>query len=145
MKKNLLKRSFLLSLCVVCSTLSFGQTKADDVNGIDPGILPAPKSAEIYTFVEQPPESSVDVSAYFLKKLHCSAGDNKSAVNGRVIVQFVVNEDGTLSDYKLLRGLGGCDEEIKKAVMSMPKWKPGKQNGKPVKVRYSLPINLHFE
>lgn len=64
--------------------------------------------------------------------------DNK--IGGQVIMQFVVNIDGSLSDCKIMQDIGGgCGMQVLKAVKQMPKWKPGKQNGKPVPVRYTLP------
>ncbi|CAF0728577.1 unnamed protein product [Rotaria sordida] len=66
---------------------------------------------------------------------------------GTIYVTYVVNEDGTVSDVKILRGLSGpgakeCNAEAIRVVYAMPKWKPGKQNGKPVRVQYNLPIKF---
>lgn len=64
-------------------------------------------------------------------------------LQGKVYVEFVVNEHGHVVDVSILRGLGmGFDREAMRVVAAMPKWKPGLQNGKPVAVRYRLPI--HF-
>ena len=65
----------------------------------------------------------------------------REGIQGRVFVTFVVEEDGTLSDVKVLRGIGGgCDEEAVRVIESMPKWKPGKQRGKAVRVQFNMPI-----
>lgn len=65
---------------------------------------------------------------------------------GTVYVQFVVEKDGSISDVKVLRGIGGgCDEEAVRVVKSMPKWKPGKQRGQPVRVYYTLPIDFKIK
>ena len=62
-------------------------------------------------------------------------------IEGKVYVQFVVDKDGTLTDVKALKGIGaGCDEEAVRVIQEAPKWKPGKQRGRPVKVRMVLPI-----
>ena len=67
------------------------------------------------------------------------ARDNN--IQGRVYVSFVVEKDGSITDVKVLRGIGGgCDEEAVRVVKSMPKWSPGKQRGKAVRVRFNLPI-----
>jgi TonB family protein len=73
--------------------------------------------------------------------------DAKDAnLEGIVIVQFNVNEDGTLSDAEIARGLGmGCSEEALRVVKSMPDWIPGKQNGKNVKVKFTLPIRFKLK
>jgi protein TonB len=62
-------------------------------------------------------------------------------VEGKVFVQFVIDKDGSPSDITVLKGIGsGCDEEAVRVIKNMPKWTPGKQRGRPVKVRMSLPI-----
>ena len=67
------------------------------------------------------------------------ARDNN--IQGRVYVSFVVERNGSITDVKVLRGIGGgCDEEAIRVVKSMPKWSPGKQRGKSVRVRFNLPI-----
>ena len=64
-------------------------------------------------------------------------------ISGKVTVNFVVNKDGTISDAKILRGVDqAIDKEALRVVYSLPKWKPGKQGGKPVKVSYYLPISF---
>ena len=65
----------------------------------------------------------------------------ENGIQGRVILTFVVDEHGEIRDVKVLRGIGGgCDEEAVRVVKSMPKWKAGKQRGKPVRVQYNLPV-----
>lgn len=63
---------------------------------------------------------------------------------GRVICTFVVEKDGTITDIRILRGVSpGIDKEAVRVVSEMPKWNPGFQNGKPVRVRFTLPV--HFK
>lgn len=67
----------------------------------------------------------------------------KKHIEGVVHTTFVLNEDGTVSNAKVLRGIGeGCDEEALRLVNSMPVWTPGKQYGRPVKVQFNLPIRF---
>ena len=62
-------------------------------------------------------------------------------ISGRVFVNFVVEKDGSVDEVKVLRSIGGgCDEEAVRVVKSMPKWTPGKQKGKPVRVSYIIPF-----
>ena len=64
-----------------------------------------------------------------------------AGVQGRVFVSFVVEADGSVTEAKILRGIGsGCDKEALRVVNSMPKWSPGLHDGKPVRVQYNLPI-----
>jgi protein TonB len=62
-------------------------------------------------------------------------------ITGRVIVSFVVEKNGNLTDIKVLRGIGGgCDEEAVRVLKAAPSWKPGIQNGRSVRVQYTMPI-----
>jgi TonB family protein len=70
----------------------------------------------------------------------------RNKVSGKVYVGFVVEQDGSISHVKVLKGIGhGCDKEAMQVVAQMPKWKPGLINGKPVRVRFTLPFafNIH--
>ena len=67
----------------------------------------------------------------------------EKGIQGRVIVQFVVNKDGSIEDAKIVRSVDpNLDKEALRVVMSMPKWKPGKKDGKAVRVKYVLPVNF---
>jgi protein TonB len=71
--------------------------------------------------------------------------DNNS--QGRVLVQFVVNSDGSIQDVEVVRSSGDVylDNEAVRVVESMPEWKPGMQKGKTVRVKYRLPINFRLQ
>lgn len=70
----------------------------------------------------------------------------EGAAQGRVMVGFVINEDESISDVKVLRSLTPeCDEVAVKIVKGMPKWNPGKQNGKAVKTKYTVPVSFRTE
>jgi protein TonB len=70
----------------------------------------------------------------------------ETGISGTVIVTFVVEKDGAVTNAKILKGIGGgCDEEALRVVMAMPKWKSGKQNGVPVRVQFNLPIRFTLE
>ena len=67
----------------------------------------------------------------------------EAGIEGKVFVEFYIEGDGTVCDAKVLRGLGyGCDEEALRVIGLMPKWYPGKQRGKAVRVRYTLPVTF---
>jgi TonB family protein len=67
----------------------------------------------------------------------------ESGIQGRVFVTFAVEKDGSITNIRVLRGIGGgCDEEAIRVVKAMPKWIPGRQRGKPVKVQYNLPVKF---
>jgi TonB family protein len=80
---------------------------------------------------------------YLGKSLRYPALARENGTQGRVIIAFVVEKDGTLSDVKIAKGIGdGCDEEALRVINNCPPWKPGIQNGKPVRVAYSVPISF---
>lgn len=105
-----------------------------------------PTKPIIHPYVEQQPEPEYDLVAYLQKNLQYPDEAKQNTTQGRVILRFVVNEDGSISDIMLVRGIGsGCDEEAIRVVSSMPKWRPGKQNGTPVKVYFTQPISFKLE
>lgn len=100
--------------------------------------------AEIFKVVEEMPEfpgGAAKLLEYIGKNVKYPMMARESDIQGKVFVQFVVEPDGSISKVQLLRGIGGgCDEEAMRVVQSMPKWKPGKQRGAPVRVQYMVPI-----
>ena len=65
----------------------------------------------------------------------------ENGINGKVYVQFVVTKTGEVNDIKVIRGIGGgCDEEAVRVLKAAPSWKPGIQNGRSVRVQYTMPI-----
>ena len=71
----------------------------------------------------------------------------ENGIQGRVICQFVVNKDGSIVDVVAVRSSGeaSLDKEAIRVISSMPKWKPGKQRGKPVRVKYTVPVNFRLQ
>jgi protein TonB len=100
------------------------------------------KEPVIYTYVEKMPTTGYEFNKYLAENIHYPDTARMNNIQGRVIVKFVVNEDGSISDCTIIKGIGGgCDEEALRVAKNMPAWKnPGTQNGVPVKVYYSLPI-----
>lgn len=69
-----------------------------------------------------------------------------AGIQGKVFVEFVVDKDGSVEDVKVRRGVSpGLDKEAVRAVKSMPKWSPGKMNGKPVKCRFTIPVDFKLK
>lgn len=101
---------------------------------------------QIFTVVEQQPEFNGGYEAMinFIKKnLRYPASARRMGVDGTVYVQFVVGKDGSITEVKTIRGISAdCDREAERVVKQMPAWKPGRQNGKPVFVRFVLPIRF---
>ncbi|NVO21202.1 MAG: energy transducer TonB [Bacteroidetes bacterium] len=86
------------------------------------------------------------MAAYFKGAVKYPEEAKKKGVQGPVYIIFIVEKDGSLSETKVLKGIGsGCDEEALRAVKSMPKWQPGKQNGNPVRVQLHIPVNFKLD
>jgi protein TonB len=99
--------------------------------------------AKPVVYVEQMPQFVGDMGAYISSNLRYPESARTNGIDGRVLVQFVVNEDGSVTDARVVRGIGGgCDEEALRMVNGMPNWKPGRQNGTAVKVLFTLPIKF---
>ena len=103
---------------------------------------------EIFQIVEEMPSfpgGEQKLMEYVVKNVKYPQIAKETGIKGRVFVSFVVEPDGSVSNVKVLRGIGGgCDEEAMRVVKSMPKWKPGKQRGKAVRVSYMLPVNFQL-
>ncbi|GAB3321858.1 hypothetical protein GCM10027299_16910 [Larkinella ripae] len=104
------------------------------------------KKGDVFTVVEQNPEFPGGMPAlgrFITDNIRYPEAAKRALVSGRVFVNFVVNVDGSIQDVQILRGIGfGADEEALRVVKAMPRWKPGMQGGKPVRVRYNLPMNF---
>ena len=103
----------------------------------------------VYNIVEQMPEFPGGVNALISHVGHnivYPAEAKEKEIQGRVFVGFVVEKDGSISNVKVLKGIGGgCDEEAVRVISSMPKWKPGMQKGKPVRVSFQIPIYFKLD
>jgi periplasmic protein TonB len=103
---------------------------------------------EIFTVVEQNPEfpGGYDAMMTFVKQnMKYPVNARRMQVEGTVYVGFVVNKDGTITDVKVLRGImSECDTEAVRVIKLMPPWKPGKQNGRFVNVRYTVPLKFRL-
>ncbi|MCB9182864.1 MAG: energy transducer TonB [Flavobacteriales bacterium] len=101
---------------------------------------------QIFTIVEEQPAFPGGVEEmykYLGKAVKYPEMAKDAGISGTVYVTFEVDKEGNIKDVKVLRGIGGgCDEEAIRVVKAMPKWKPGKQRGKPVRVQFNLPIKF---
>ena len=99
---------------------------------------------EIFQIVEEMPAYPGGERAlleYVAKNIKYPQIARETGIQGRVFVGFVVEPDGSVSNVKILRGIGGGrDEEAMRVIKSLPKWKPGKQRGKAVRVSYQIPV-----
>ena len=107
------------------------------------------KEEVIFQVVEQMPEFPGGMMAameFLGKNIKYPTSAQQAKIEGRVIVQFVVGKDGSISDVKIARGVSpDLDAEAMRVVSLMPKWNPGKQRGKAVSVKYTMPIMFRLE
>ena len=109
---------------------------------------PEEEVEEIFTIVEDQPEFPGGIGAFYkygATNLRYPAQARRMGIAGKVFVQFVVEKDGRLTDVQILKGIGaGCDEEALRVIKKSKAWKPGRQRGRPVKVRMIIPINFRL-
>jgi protein TonB len=132
---------------VVMSCLIQAQDKkakgysVDSTSVIDPGAGGG--------FIEQMPNfpgGEEKLLKFISKNLIYPENAKKEKIEGRVICRFIVNRDGSVSDIKVVRSLDtSCDTEAIKVLKLLPKFIPGKQNGKNVRVWYTIPITFKLE
>jgi len=106
------------------------------------------KEEEPLAIVEQMPDfpgGTEELLKYIGQNTKYPALARETEVQGVVYVNFVVERDGRISSVKVIRGIGaGCDEEAVRVVKTMPQWNPGRQNGKPVRVSFNIPIRFQL-
>ena len=101
---------------------------------------------EVFLVVEDDPEFPGGLSAlsqYLASNIKYPQLAKENNITGKVSVSFVVEKDGSVGQVKILRDIGGgCGAEAVRVVKAMPKWKPGKQRGKPVRTQFNLPVDF---
>lgn len=131
------------------------KTVEGDPEGVDASLLESgdgvtgEEAPEIMTFAEQMPEfpgGTEAMMSYLSKNIQFPPLARENGIEGRVILQFVVDKDGKISNIEVVKKLGwGLEEEAIRVVKAMPAWKPGKQNGKPVFVKFTLPVTFRLQ
>lgn len=137
-----------------------------DKDGTDVESIVAPEMPEtpptVTKAVELPEESNepfltVEVQPSFMggnsemykflsKNLKYPAAAQRANIQGKVFLSFIVEKDGSITDIETMRGIGfGCDEEAMRVVKLMPKWIAGKQNGRNVRVKFTIPVFFRLD
>jgi protein TonB len=103
-------------------------------------------TAKVYTAVEHEPEFKGGVQAfyaYLTHTIHYPAKAREHNIQGKVFISFIVEKDGSLSDIKIVRSVSeDLDAEALRVIKGSPHWNPGLQNGKPVRVAYTMPLSF---
>ena len=104
---------------------------------------------QVFVVVEEMPEfpgGELALRTYIAKAIVYPTVAQENGIQGKVFVTFVVNKDGSVSNAKIARGVdASLDQEALRVVSTLPKWKPGKQRGVPVRVSYTVPISFKLQ
>ncbi len=110
---------------------------------------PKEEETKVFDVVEQMPSFPGGPSAlmqYLSSNIKYPVVAEENGVQGRVIVTFVVEKDGSITDVRVVKGVDpSLDKEAQRVVKSMPKWIPGKQNGAAVRVKYTVPVTFRLQ
>ena len=108
-----------------------------------------PEEQTIFEVVENMPDfpgGQAALMQYLAKNIKYPTIAQENGTQGRVIVQFVVNRDGSIVDAKVVRSVDPyLDKEALRVINTMPKWKPGMQRGKPVRVKFTVPVMFRLQ
>ena len=131
-KLHMLKSLLLTIVGIAISAGSFAQT--DSVK------------KPVFTYVEQMPKPNYPINTYLADSLRYPQQAKAESISGRVIVRFIVSETGSIDSVRLHKSVHPLlDSEAVRVVRTMPKWNPGIQNGQPVSVHYTMPVNFSLQ
>lgn len=118
----------------------------DEIDYVE--VEPEPEDEEVFMVVEDSPEFPGGVQAlldYLRKNIKYPAICRENNIQGRVLVSFVVNKDGAIVEPEIVKSVNpSLDKEALRVISGMPNWTPGKQRGKPVRVKYTVPVNFRL-
>ena len=147
---NIMVGKYLMFIPVVALLLLFSNCankKTDKEKKAEPqaeATLPQEKTDSIYSVVETMPDypgGQKELLSFLSRNIKYPTKAEENKIQGRVVIQFVVNKDGSVSDAKVVRSVDPeLDKEALRVVNSMPQWKPGMQKGEAVSVKYTIPI-----
>ncbi|MBP5241941.1 MAG: energy transducer TonB [Bacteroidales bacterium] len=136
-------KKIVLSLVMLLAVAALSAQNAGSKNNVKESV-----DEPTFITVEQMPEfpgGQEGLVNYLVENLNYPEKAKAEKITGKVYVSFVVEKDGSISNVKVLRDIGyGCGEEAVRVVKAMPRWKPGMQRGKNVRVQYTLPLNFQL-
>jgi protein TonB len=123
-------------------------TTEEGEKGEEPPPVVVEEEIMLFAAVEEKPEfpgGEKKFYEYLGKNMKYPQMEAEQGITGRVFVEFLIDKDGSIAEVKALRGVSpGLDKEAVRVIKAMPNWSPGKQNGRPVKVRYVIPVNFNL-
>ncbi len=130
-------KKYVLSLAILFSAALVNAQTTDKPQGTAP-------SHQVFTIVQQMP-SFPDLSKYLADSTRYPEAERKKNISGTVYVNFTVEADGALTNVHVIKGVAhgpGLNAEAVRVIATMPRWQPGMQDGKTVRVTYNLPIKF---
>lgn len=123
--------------------------KAVEIKYVPVEVEEEPEEQQIFQVVEEMPEfpgGMAECLKFISKNIKYPTIAQENGIQGRVIIQFVVNQDGSIVDPVVMRTVDPyLDKEALRVIKMMPKWKPGKQRGKAVRVKYTVPVTFKLQ
>ena len=136
-----MKRLIMMSLMAICSLTTVLAQKTV--------VSQKDQKEEPFNVVEDMPAfpgGMEAMSQFISSNIKYPADAKKQKVDGRVLVKFVVEKDGSITEVKVIKpAFPSLDAEAIRVVKAMPKWKPGYQNGQAVRVQFAMPINFSLK
>jgi TonB family protein len=139
-----MRKLILIVTTTILTTAAFAQ---NDTNSIVKIVwTPHSNLDAVFAVCDKMPEypgGMEDLYFYLNTHIHYPGFARENNIEGRVLVKFVVNKSGKVSDAVVLKGINkGCDKEALRVVSGMPDWKPGTKDGEPVNGYFTLPVNF---
>lgn len=104
------------------------------------------RNEKVYDVVEQMPRFPENLSAWLARNIQYPPVAQENGIQGRVVVTCVIDHDGSVTDVKVVKSVDpSLDKEALRVVKRMPKWEPGRQNGKTVRVKYTIPVTFNMQ
>ena len=139
-----MKKFIIMSFIIMSLMALFGLTTVSAQKTVV-----AKKNQQVFDVVEKMPEYPGGQAAlfeYLQKNVKYPADAEKKKVEGRVLVTFVVNTDGSITDIEVVRKtFPSLDAEAVRVISGMPRWKPGEQKGQKVRVKYTVPLTFRLK
>jgi protein TonB len=141
-----MRKRLINLLIIILISIAGSVTAQEEIVTETPNNETVNDSGDVFVFVEVTPKYPGGVEArlkYLRDNITYPKTAKESGIQGTVYITFVVEKDGSITNVKVLRGIGGgCDEEAVRVIKNMPKWKPGMQRGKAVRTQFNIPIRF---
>jgi periplasmic protein TonB len=149
MKKILITITIILSFAVAKAQVNTAKTTDTASKSSGVTITTVDSTGKIFTAVEYEPTFKGGITAFynFLRgNMHYPEKAKRNNIQGKVFISFVVEKDGSLTNIKVSKGVSeDLDAEALRVIKASPNWNPGTQNGKPVRVAYTMPLSFALQ